>query len=115
MNNLEILQKIYDYEKQQYLYLKKYPQSEKFALVTEIKNTTYALSKKLLKAGMVEKKRATLYEADIELYHLKHLIRLSFELKYISPKGYEVSCNFLTEIGKMLGAWIKTLKEKDKH
>ena len=64
---------------------------------------------------MVEKKRATLYEADIELYHLKHLIRLSFELKYISPKGYEVSCNFLTEIGKMLGAWIKTLKEKDKH
>lgn len=37
MSNLDILQKIYDYELIQYEYLKKYPKGEKFALVTEIK------------------------------------------------------------------------------
>ena len=39
IENLTILQKVYDFEKQMYGYLKKYPQSEKFALVTETKNT----------------------------------------------------------------------------
>ena len=107
IENLTILQKVYDFEKQMYGYLKKYPQSEKFALVTETKNTIYALSKKLLKAGMVDKKRAVLYEADVELFHLKHLIRLAFDFKYISPKAYEVASKMLTEIGGMLGTWIK--------
>ena len=110
MSNLEILQKIYDYEKIQYDYLKKYPKGEKFALVTEIKNTTYSLSKKLLKASMIEKKKSVLYEADVELFHLKHLIRLSHELKFMSNKAYAVSSEKLAEIGKMLGAWIKTVK-----
>lgn len=110
IENLNILQKVYDFEKQMYGYLKKYPQSEKFALVSETKNTIYALSKKLLKAGMVEKKRAALYEADIELYHLKHLIRLAFDFKYISKKAYETTGKMLTEIGGMLGTWIKNIK-----
>jgi hypothetical protein len=110
MQKMDIVEKVYDFEKQVYLYLKKYPQSEKFALATETKNTIYTLSKKLLKAGVVDKKRATLYEADIELQHLKHLIRLAHDFKYISPKAYEVCSKGLAEIGAMLGAWIKNIK-----
>ena len=59
---------------------------------------------------MVDKKRAVLYEADVELFHLKHLIRLAFDFKYISPKAYEVASKMLTEIGGMLGTWIKNTK-----
>lgn len=107
---MDIVEKVYDFEKQVYLYLKRYPQAEKFALVSETKNTIYALSKKLLKAGVVEKKRATLYEADIELQHLKHLIRLAYDFKYINLKAYEICSKGLAEIGSMLGSWIKNIK-----
>ena len=108
--HLIILQKSYDFEKQMYGYLKKFPQSEKFALTTEIKNTIYSFNKKIIKATKVEKKKSILYEADVELAHLRHLLRLSYDLKYMSKKGYEVSSLFTTEIGKMLGKWISNIK-----
>ena len=111
IENLKILHKIYSFEKMIYGYLKKYPQSEKFALVSETKNSIYSLSKKLIKAGIMEKKKAVLYEADAELYHLKHLIRLANDLHYISKKGYQLSSYELTEIGGMLGTWIKNEKQ----
>ena len=47
LDNLEVVQKVYDFEIRIYGYLRKYPQSEKFALVTETKNTIHTLGKKL--------------------------------------------------------------------
>ena len=41
MNNLELQQKIYDFEIILYGYLKKFPLSEKFAMTTEIKKTVF--------------------------------------------------------------------------
>ena len=112
LDNLEVVQKVYDFEIRIYGYLRRYPQAEKFALVTETKNTIHTLGKKLLKAAIAEKKRAILYEADAELYHLKHLIRLAYEMKYINNRTYEICERLLAEIGGMLGMWIKNIKSK---
>lgn len=108
--DLRIVQKSYDFELQLYGYLKKFPQSEKFALTTEIKNTLHEFNKKVLKAAKVEKKKAVLYEADVELAHLRHLINLSRGLGYLGKKAYEVICRYTMELGKMLGNWINKNK-----
>lgn len=109
-NELIILQKSYDFEIELYNYLHKFPAREKFALTCEIKNTLHSFNKKILKAAKVEKKKSTLYEADIELAHLKHLLKLSRHFKYLGKKAFEVTSLRTSELGKMLGNWINNIK-----
>ena len=57
MNNLELQQKIYDFEIILYGYLKKFPLSEKFAMTTEIKKTVFEFYKLIYKASKLENKK----------------------------------------------------------
>ena len=59
MNNLELQQKIYDFEIILYGYLKKFPQSEKFAMTTEIKKTVFEFYKLIYKASKLENKKTS--------------------------------------------------------
>ncbi|MDR1831625.1 MAG: diversity-generating retroelement protein Avd [Fusobacteriaceae bacterium] len=110
--NLKVIQKLDDFELRIYDDLRKFPKSEKFTMTAEIKNTIFEIRKKLVKAAKSEKKKGALNEADIELQHLKHLIQLSFELKYISPRVYEIISKQRVEIGAMLGAWLRNENAK---
>lgn len=47
-------------------------------------------------------------ESDILLEQLKTLIRLSKDLEYMKEAQYENCCKALSEIGKILGGWIKS-------
>jgi len=53
---------------------------------------------------------SNLYQIDVELEKLKLLIRLSVDLKFISFDRYSIFCSKLSEIGKILGGWIKATK-----
>ena len=46
--------------------------------------------------------------ADAKLMEIRYLIRLTVDMKYISIKQYEYISIGITEIGKMLGGWIKS-------
>lgn len=48
---------------------------------------------------------------DVELMKLRVYLRLSFRLGFLPSKKYEVWSEKLIEIGKMLGGWIKSVKE----
>ena len=61
-------------------------------------------------------KKTTVQELDIELDVLRHLIRLAQDKDYyggktppLSKKKYEVWSKLLTEIGKLVGGYIKSL------
>lgn len=95
--------------------IRKYPKSENFALVKEIKNSIYAGLRLLIYAIKVynkQEKLKYLNELDINLNILKVHIRLSYKYKYITIQNYQTWSNFITDICNMLGAWISSCLRK---
>lgn len=97
--------------------VRKYPKSERFALVEEIKHTVYSGLRVLMYAiktyGAQEKLRF-LRELDINLSLLKVHIRLSYRYQYISSKNYATWSQMVTEICNMLGGWIVSCQKNKK-
>lgn len=95
--------------------LRKYPKSERFALVKEIKNTLYSGLRLLMYAIKVynkQEKLKYLNEFDININVLKVHVRLSYKYKYISVQNYQSWSNLITNICNMLGAWISSCLKK---
>lgn len=95
--------------------VRKYPKSEKFALVQEIKQSLYRGLRYLMYAIKVYSKQDKLKylnELDIELRLLKIHIRLSHKYKYISTQNYATWSEQITNICNMLGGWINSCAKK---
>ena len=95
--------------------LKKYPKSETFALVKEIKSSMYSSMRLLMyaiKTYKVQDKLKYLNEFDINLSLFKVYIRLSYKYKYISHQNYTSWSSIITDICNMLGGWINSCQKK---
>ena len=91
--------------------VRKYPKSEKFALVNEIKNSLYVGLINLMyaiKNYRKQDKLKYLNEFDINLNLLKVQVRLSYKYKYITIQNYQTWSNLITDICNMLGGWINS-------
>ena len=107
MDELKILQKTYDMLQYLYQTTQQYPKSEKFVLAADTKNAAHELLRLLITANKRYHKKTTMQDADIQLDVLRHLIRLGKDLQYMPMKRFEVLSGMTTEIGKMLGGWMK--------
>jgi four helix bundle protein len=107
MDNLKLFQKTYDYYEWIYPHLKNYPKSERFTMVQHIENTLLDLISSIVMARKSSKTLKHLEDADRHLEKLKVYLRLSKDLEFISIGQYKESSEKLTEIGKILGGWIK--------
>lgn len=89
--------------------LKNFPKAEKYALSQQIKNSFFSLLKNISLANKVRSKKIYYcQQADGELQTLKVLIKLSCNEKYIS-KGFFKDIDLeLTNIGKMIGGFIRS-------
>ena len=110
MEDLQILQKTYDMILYSQSPLNQFPKFEKHVLTAEIRKTMNNLLSLIITANKKYYKKTTLQEIDVELEKLRTFIRLSKDLKYIDIRKYETWSRYLTEIGKMLGGWIKSFK-----
>lgn len=91
--------------------VRKYPKSENFSLVNEIKNSLYVGLRNLMyaiKNYHKQDKLKHLNEFDINLNLLKIQIRLSYKYKYITMQNYQTWSNLITDICNMLGGWINS-------
>ena len=52
-------------------------------------------------------KKGHLLQASFELERVKHYLRLCLELKLLPVSQYEYASRSVSEIGKLLGGWIK--------
>ena len=94
--------------------LVKFPKSERFDLCVDIKNTLYESLKNIIfawKEYKNEEKLKYLKKIDIDLVFLKSLILLSYKCKYITQKNFMVWNENVSEIGKLIGGWIKTCQK----
>ena len=56
--------------------------------------------------------KVNIVQVDVDMYVLKTLTKISYEYKYITPKNYMVWNDKISEIGKMLGGWMKTCQKE---
>lgn len=110
MEDLKILQKVFDMIKYGYGALAQFPKSEKFALAADIKRCLDLILERVIEASKKYYKKTTLQELDVEVTKLKVYLRLSLELCFLPPKKYEIWSGMAVEIGKMLGGWLKSVK-----
>ena len=110
MDELKILQKTYDMMQYLYLTLQQYPKSEKFTLASDTKLAAYELLRLIITANKRYHKKTTMQDADIQLDILRHFIRLGKDLGFMPLKRFEVLSGHTTEVGKMIGGWMKTLQ-----
>ena len=109
LEDLKILQKVYDMIKCGYGALAQFPKSEKFALAADIKRCLDLILERVIEASKKYYKKTTLQELDVEVTKLKAYLRLSLQLHFLPPKKYEIWSGMAVEIGKMVGGWLKSV------
>ena len=91
--------------------VRKYPKSETFSLVEEIKKSIYTGLRNIMyaiKSYKPNDKLKYLNELDINLNLLKIQVRLSYKYKYITMQNYTFWRSLITDICNMLGGWINS-------
>lgn len=108
------------------IYLNHFPKHEKFALANRIRNTVYELYDHITEGQKRYFKKTTLTALDIEHEKLRMQLHLANELGYFAYKDGRTSDDpvklaqhrylaisaMVDELGKMIGGWIKKIKDE---
>ena len=89
----------------------KFPKHEKFVLAAKIRTLTYDLLELIIRANKRYHKKTTIQDADITLGCIKSFLVVAYELRYVSPKDYNLMVEQLSTVGKLLGGWMKWVKD----
>lgn len=111
MVNETIITKTYAFVKETVLAVEKMPRGFKFTLGDKIQAMATQLLEQSIEAYYApkEEKKKRLFAINILLEKMRHFFRLGFDVGLYSSKKYEYFAQQLNEIGKMVGAWIKSL------
>jgi len=107
---LKVLQKTYDMIQYGYICLRQYPKSEKHTLAAETKRAMFKLLETIIMANKRYYKKNAIQEADVQLEILRYYIRLAKDLGFLPIRKYENWAKMLSEIGRMIGGWLKSAR-----
>ncbi len=112
--NVILVHKICELYKLFHACLKLFPKEEKYILGEKIKIVILDILELILSASFKTKaeKINLIEKASDKNNLLKYLVRISFDIKCIDIKKYIILEEKIVEIGRMLGGWIKSIKEK---
>lgn len=88
---------------------RKFPKYQRFRLAKQIDDAIFAFHECLIRAAQTQNPHQYLREADIQLDLLRAYLRLAVELKYTSRDQYGHAARHTTEIGRLLGGWLKAI------
>ena len=95
-----------------YVALRQFPKRETHVLGAEIRASMLKTHRLIITAGKRYHKKTTLTDLDIEVAMLQRLVRLAKDFCYIDLKKYRIWSEFIVEIGRMIGGWIKSVRDK---
>jgi hypothetical protein len=104
---LLIFQRCYDFAIWLLEHTQKFPKSLRFSLAVRIENRILEVLDSVVLANRLQNKVATLQQADRSLDSLRMLIRLAHSMRVLATNSYEYASQELTEIGKLLGGWLR--------
>jgi len=110
MQDLSILEKTYEATQYAYIALRYFPKSEKFILAADIRKDFYEMISLIIIANKKRNKLPDLFNLDVLLNTLQYKVRLARDLSFLPYKKYEILSQKLSEIGRMLGGWIKSVQ-----
>jgi hypothetical protein len=88
----------------------------RFRLARRIEDAAFGFHERLLlaaRAGSPRDEMRLLLQADVELDKLRYYVRMAADpqLKLLTLRQYEHASRLIVEVGKLLGGWIKKVKE----
>jgi four helix bundle protein len=87
----------------------RFPQREKFALCSQIKNCCYAVMQNIIDAHRAKSKYTILYKIDGQLEFLRWLIRHAHDRGFLAHHSFETSAKLADELGRILGRLINPI------
>jgi hypothetical protein len=89
--------------------VQKFPRAYRFTLAEHIQRLALQFQDSLIAAGKSQgnDRRAFLRRADVQLEQLRVSLRLCSEMQIITIRQYEHAAGLVSEVGRLLGAWIK--------
>ncbi len=116
MNELDIpiFKKSYDLYKDFYTLRLSVPKQDRYTLWQKCENLLIEVLEGILFASQQTKleKLPTLEKTSVKLNFLRVCIRLMKDIRAIDAKKYVIIEANLDEIGRMLGGWIKSTKDR---
>ena len=107
------LQKIEDMMEYAYPVLQQFPKAEKYSMAADLKRCMDIMLERCVEAEKAYYKKTTLRELDVAVAKCKTYVKMASRLKFMSYKKFEIINDYLTQIGKMVGGWIKTMNESE--
>jgi hypothetical protein len=85
----------------------KFPRSQRFVIAARLQQRALDFQEQILEAGKASDPLSALRRADATLALLRAHFRLSKDLELISIGQYEHGARMMSEIGRLLGGWLK--------
>ncbi len=102
-----VIKRGYDFCKWLLQHTGKFPKSYRFSVAAKLENAVLEFIELTTVANMRKDKLPYLKRADEALARLRLLFRLSYEMRFINLKSYQFGSKQMTELGRLLGGWIK--------
>jgi hypothetical protein len=90
--------------------VEKFPRKQKFLLGDRLQSTALDVLENLVEATYTRARERLLAAANLGLEKLRFLIRLAYDLKHFDMRRYEFAARAINDIGRLVGAWIKSHK-----
>lgn len=112
--DIPIFKKSYTLYKTFYSYRNTVPKQDRYTIWQKCESILIEILERILLASQLskDKKLPILEKVSIKLNLLRIFIRLSKETRAIDNKKYIILQELIDEIGRMLGGWIKSTKER---
>lgn len=112
-STLAVQQKVIDMMEFAFPVLDGFPKSQKFSFVQDLKKIMDEILGLVITVNKKYAKLSTLEKLDVAVGKLKVYVRISYSLGYLKGESkYMTWAEYLVEIGRMVGGWIKAEREK---
>ncbi|WP_337878275.1 diversity-generating retroelement protein Avd [Caldimonas sp.] len=102
-----LIERIEELDAYSHQVMHQWPKVERHVLAAEVRATLLRIRRLCAIAWKRRQKAAALFDLDVEVEVLRHLVRKAWRLRYITAQRLEVWARHIDEIGRMVGAWIK--------
>lgn len=85
-----------------------FPKHEKYLMANKIRELGYSILESAITVNKKLHKKTTLSKLNVDHEVLRQFVNLAYEQKYINTHKHRVSQSHIDEVGKIIGAWIKS-------
>ena len=112
------LQKIEDMMRYAFPQIDKFPRNERSSsgMATKLRSVMFNMAERCLdtqKCFYAKSVLKELNEMDKQIQYGKYYVKVAYDMKLFTMKSFKIINDYLEQIGKMTGSWIKTVTESE--